>query len=67
MPVGVSIPFGGTIINARPCGIPWRAVVAWAAHNGLSRQEMALLDYCIVGMDTVYIEKAMQKIKEGMK
>lgn len=67
MPVGVSMPFGGTIINARPCGIPWRAVVAWAEHNKLSRQEMALLDYCIVAMDAVYIAKAMQKIKEGMK
>ncbi|MFT9398467.1 hypothetical protein [Acetobacter sp.] len=64
---GIGVPMGGTIINGRPLGITWETVIRWAEYNNLGRAETALLDYCIVQMDAVFIPKYHQKLEMRMQ
>jgi hypothetical protein len=38
-----------------PGRIPWMAVVAWADFHDLPREELDLLDQCVVAMDSEFI------------
>ncbi|AQS90691.1 hypothetical protein A0U94_06600 [Gluconobacter albidus] len=60
-PHGIMMPMGGGLISGRPRQIPWSSVRLWAEHHGMSMQEMALLDRCIVLMDEVFIRRWVEK------
>ncbi|WP_202208846.1 hypothetical protein [Gluconobacter sp. Gdi] len=64
---GFMVPMGGGLIQSRPGSIPWTAVRAWADHHGLSLEEMALLDRCLVAMDRVYASHWAEKQKASLK
>ncbi|MBM3096914.1 hypothetical protein JRX38_02565 [Gluconobacter cerinus] len=64
---GFIVPMGGGVIQSRPCSIPWTAVLAWADHHDLSQAEMALLDRCLVAMDSVYAGYWAEKQKVSLK
>lgn len=62
--IGTFNALGGGFIASRPEPIPWSALARWAGHHGLTAQEMALLERCIVAMDAELLRHWAEKFKE---
>lgn len=51
----------GGMSAAIPCRIPWQSIVDWAQFHGYDEDDHAMLDACIVGMDTIYLKHQAKK------
>ncbi|CDG41310.1 MULTISPECIES: phage tail assembly chaperone [Asaia] len=62
--IGTFNALGGGFIESRPEPIPWSALTRWAAHYGLSVQEMTLLERCVIALDAVYLKHWSDRFTE---
>jgi hypothetical protein len=52
-------------MGSPPGHIPWRAMHAWCAANGLRGDDEAHFVGCIKAMDDAYLEHVCRKLKEN--
>ncbi len=55
MPVGIAVPMGGTIIQARPGPIPWTAVQTWCDRARCTAEDREFVTPLVIALDREFL------------